>query len=123
MNPSLREPRTIPIGLLLGAAFLVASGCDSHPAVTVREGTIEVRHGVDLSSLPRGVLGIRPGSSAADLLKAFGKPFAKVGSTFHGRPNTCWVYRARQRDSSLSALDFCINRAQRVDRILIGVHG
>jgi len=122
MYPRLRQARTIPISLLLGA-LLVASGCGSHPAVTVRNGTIEVRHDVDASSLHEGVLGIRPGSSSADVLNAFGRPFAKVGSTFHGRPDTCWAYHAQQQDSSLSALDFCISRAQRVDRILVGVHG
>jgi hypothetical protein len=123
MHSRLRQARTIPIGLLLGAALLVASGCDSHPAVTVRNGTIEVRHGVDLSSLLHGVIGVRPGSSTTDVQRAFGKPFAKTGSTFDGRPDTCWAYRARQPDSSLSALNFCVNGAQRVDRILIGVHG
>jgi hypothetical protein len=102
----------------------MASGCDdSHPSISVQNGTIEVRRDVDLSSLRNGVLGVRAGSSSSDVRRVFGRPFAKVGSNFHGRPDTCWAYRAQQPDSSLSALDFCVNRTQRVDRILIGVHG
>jgi hypothetical protein len=101
----------------------MASGCDSHPAVTVRDGVIEVRRAVDLSSLIHGVLGVRPGSSSEDVQDVFGTPFAKTGSVFHGRPDTCWAYRAHQPDSSLVALDFCVNQAQRVNRILIGIHG
>jgi hypothetical protein len=123
MDARLRAARTIAIGLLLGAALLVASGCGSHPAVTVRDGVIEVRRDVDLSSLIHGVVGVRPGSSSADVQDAFGTPFAKTGSAFHGRPDTCWAYRAHQPDSSLVALNFCVNRARRVKRILIGIHG
>jgi hypothetical protein len=123
MYPRLREARTISIRLLVGAALLVASGCDSHPAVSVRKGTIEVRRDADLSSLIHGVLGVRPGSPSAEVRETFGTPFAKTGSVFQGHPDTCWAYRAHQPDSSLTALDFCVTRAQRVDRILIGFHG
>jgi hypothetical protein len=117
------EARTIGIGLLLGAAFLMANGCGSHPAVALHSGTIEVRRDVNVSSLLQGVLGVRPGSSSTDVRDTFGTPFAKTSSAFHGHPDTCWAYRAHQPDSSLDALDFCVNRAQRVDRVLIGVHG
>ena len=123
MSPCVGKARAIAIGLLLGAALLTATGCDSHPAVTVDKGTIEVRRDVDLSSLIHGVLGVRPGSPSAEVRETFGTPFAKTGSAFHGHPDTCWAYRAHQPDSSLTALDFCVTRAQRVDRILIGFHG
>jgi hypothetical protein len=123
MYPGVTRARTIGIGLLLGAAMLTASACASHPAVALHNGTIEVRRDVDVSSLLHSVLGVRPGSPSADVRETFGTPFAKIGSAFHGRPETCWAYRAHRPDSSLDALDFCVNRAQRVDRILIGVHG
>lgn len=108
---------------MIGTALLIASGCDSHPEVTARDGVIEVRRDLDPSSLIHGVFGVRPGSSSEHVRDAFGTPFAKTGSAFHGRPDKCWAYRAHQPDSSLDALDFCVNQAQRVTRILIGIHG
>ena len=108
--------------LLLTALVLTASACGSHPKVTVRHGTIEVRQGVPMSSLLTSVLAINRGSSAPEVRSAFGTPFTKVAPMFHGERETCWVYHARQPGTALSALDFCMNKAQRVERILIAVH-
>jgi hypothetical protein len=113
-------PKTLPL-LLIGLA-LIASACGSHRNVTVRHGIIEIRRGVPESSLFKGVLAIRRGSRASEVRSAFGTPFTKVSSTFRGKRETCWAYHAHQAGTSLDALDFCMNEAQRVERILIGIH-
>jgi hypothetical protein len=123
MRPRLRETSTIPIALSLLAVVLAASACGSRPAVALRHGTFEVRRDVTPSSLLHGVLGVRSGSSSSDVSHSFGEPWTKVSSTFHGRHHTCWAYRAHQPDSSLDGLSFCVNTAQRVDRIMVSYHG
>ncbi len=75
------------------------------------------------SALQSGVQGVRRDTSAAQLLTIFGKPFTKVSGTFRGQQETCWAYHALQPGTSIDALDFCLNKAQKVERILIGVHG
>lgn len=112
------KPKALPL-LLIGLA-LMASACGSNRNVTVRHGMIEIRRGVPESSLFRGVLAIRRGSSASEVRSAFGLPFAKVSAAFRGRRETCWAYHARQAGTSLDALDFCMDETQRVERILIG---
>jgi hypothetical protein len=107
----------LPVVLI--ALVLLAAACGSNPAATVRQGTIEIRRDVPTSTLLRDVIGIKRGSTSAAVRAAFGAPFAKVP----GAPReTCWAYHAHQAgNDSIDALDFCI-RAQRVRRLLIGVH-
>ncbi len=108
----------LPIGLVL-----MGSACGAHPRLAVRHGTIEIRRDVPTSSLVKGVLGIRTGSSASRVSSVLGEPFTKVSVSFRGAPETCWGYRASQPGTSVDGLSFCINRARRVERIMIGVHG
>jgi hypothetical protein len=77
---------------------------------------------VRASALQNGVQGVRRGTTAAQLLAIFGKPFAKVSGTFRGQRQTCWAYHALQPGTSIDALDFCLNKAQKVERITIGAH-
>jgi hypothetical protein len=116
--------------LLLVAIALTATACHSNRNVTVHvtvrhtghSKTIEIGSGVPVSSLLKGVQGISRGTSAVKLLSVFGRPFAKVSSVDHGDRETCWAYHAHQARTSIDALDFCIDKAQRVQRILIGEH-
>jgi hypothetical protein len=115
----MHTARLLPL-MLIGLA-LTTTACESKGNATLRHGTIEIRRGVPPSSLQRnGVLGISRGTSASRVLSVLGTPFAKVAVP--SERETCWAYRARQPGTSIDALDFCINHAQRVARIVIGVH-
>ena len=112
----------VPVLLLVLVCALSLAGCDSgktHSEAEIKDGVIEVHQAVQTSDLLDGVLGIGRGTPASVVRARLGRPFAKVGS---GR-DTCWAYRAHQAGTSVDALDFCINKQQRVRRISIGVHG
>jgi hypothetical protein len=53
------------------------------------------------------------------VLSVFGKPFAKVAG---GQHQICWAYHAFQPRTSIDALDFCLSKQQKVERISIGWH-
>lgn len=120
--------RSLAVVLALVVGLSLA-GCGSGHGVKVVRGTIEIGHDVSDASLRQSVLGIKIGTDAQEVRTRLGKPFAKVAAG----PQTCWAYHASQGGSatsmsltdgsSLDAIDFCMNPAQRVKRILIGVHG
>jgi hypothetical protein len=103
--------------MLVGLAFTLAA-CGVQRDARVDHGVIKIRSGVKGSSLRRSVLGITMGTNVSTVRAKLGVPFAKVRSG----GDTCWAYRAEQAGTSLDALDFCFNIAQRVRRILTGVH-
>jgi len=109
--------------LLILVCPLSLSACDwgneAHSEITLSNGLIEIDRAVKVPDLLDGVLGIAKGTPASVVSAKLGAPFTKVGS---GR-DTCWVYHAHQTGTSVDALDFCMNKQQRVSRILIGVHG
>lgn len=94
------------------------ASCGSTPSAKLVRGVIDVRNGVSGSSLRRSVLGITVGTSASEVRKKLGEPFARVSSG----GQSCWAYHASQRGTALDALDFCMDESKRVARILIGVH-
>jgi hypothetical protein len=102
---------------LVGLAFTLAA-CGSQRDASVDHGVIKIRSGVSGSSLRKSVLGITIGTNASTVRAKLGAPFAKVRS----EGDTCWAYHAEQPGTSLDALDFCFNTAQRVRRISTGVH-
>jgi hypothetical protein len=67
-------------------------------------------------------LGVKKGSRADEVRRVFGSPWMKTRSRFHGQPETCWVYHAREAGTSIDVLGFCINKLRRVSRLGIGVH-
>jgi len=101
--------------LLIG---LTLTGCGSHPQARVAHGVIEVRSGISGDRLRKSVVGITKGTIAATVRAKLGIAFAKV----HCQGDTCWAYHAEQPGTSLDALDFCIDKEQRVHRILTGIH-
>ena len=110
-----------PVLLLVLVCALSLAGCDwgkTHSEAELEDGLIEIDQAVRPSDLLDGVLGIGRGTPASVVRARLGTPFAKVRS---GR-GTCWAYRAHQAGTSVDALGFCINKQQRVRRILIGVH-
>jgi hypothetical protein len=109
-------PLVVGLALILGVGL---AGCGGGHGVKVVGHTIEIGQDVSETSLVRSVLGIKVGTKASVVRKRLGAPFAKVGSG----DQTCWVYRAHQPKSSLDAIDFCMSRNQRVERIVTGVHG
>ena len=112
MNTNLKRCANIAI-----VAFTLAA-CGAQRDARVDHGVIKIRSGVSGSSLRRSVLGITMGTKASTVRAKLGVPFAKVRSD----GDTCWAYRAEQPGTSLDALEFCFNTAQRVSRILTGVH-
>jgi hypothetical protein len=113
--------RHAPLLLLVLVCPLFLAGCDwgkEHSEIRLADGIIEIDRSVQTADLQASVLGIRNGTPASVVRARFGTPFAKVRS---GR-DTCWAYHAHQAGTSISALDFCINKQQRVTRILIGAH-
>jgi hypothetical protein len=119
------------LALLFLPIVLTAAGCHSGRKATVHvtvlrtahRKTIEIGRGVRASALQSGVQGVSRDTSAAQLLAIFGRPFTKVSVTFRGPRETCWAYHALQPGTSVDALDFCLNKAQKVERIGIGEHG
>lgn len=99
-------------------AVLSLTACGSHPSAKLRGGVIEVRSGVSGSSLRHSVLGITIGTGASEVRRKLGEPFARVAS----QGQSCWAYHATQPQTSLDALDFCIDKSGKVARILTGVH-
>jgi hypothetical protein len=95
------------------------SACGSSTRVNVAGGVIHLGRGVQLASLHKSVLGIKPGTEAAVVRSRLGQPFA----TPRARRLTCLAYRAEQAGSPVDALDFCIDATHQVQRILVGVHG
>lgn len=91
------------------------TGCGSHPSAKVVRGVIEVRAGVSGSSLRHSVLGIRAGTSASNVQRKLGEPFAKVSS----KGQSCWAYHASQPGTARDAFDFCVDKSDKVARILI----
>lgn len=108
---------TLGLVSLLLVIFAV-SACGSHPGAQVVGGVIEVPSGESGSSLRHSVVGIRVGTGASDVQRKLGEPFAKVSS----QGQSCWAYRANQRGTPLDALDFCMDKREKVVRILTGVH-
>lgn len=103
-------------------AFILGIGlaaCGGGHGVKVVGHTIEVGQHVSETSLERSLLGIQIGTKASRVRARLGAPFTRVRSG----DQTCWVYHAHQPKSSLSAIDFCMSRNQRVERIVTGVHG
>lgn len=109
-------PLVVVLGLLLGVGL---AGCGGGHGVKIVGHTIEVGQHVSQASLVRSVLGIKVGTKASRVRAQLGAPFTKVSSGHQ----TCWVYHAHQPKSSLSAVDFCMGRNRRVERIVTGVHG
>lgn len=103
--------------LLVGLAFTLAA-CGAQRDARVDHGVIKIRRGISGSSLRMSVLGITIGTNVSTVRAKLGIPFAKVRAD----GDTCWAYHAEQPGTSLDALDFCFNTAQRVRRILTGVH-
>jgi hypothetical protein len=110
--------RSALVTLALIVCGLTLSACGSSTRVTVEGGVIHIGRGVQLDSLHKSVLGIKPGAKAADVRSRLGQPFA----TPRARRLTCLAYHAEQSGSAVDALDFCIDARHRVQRILIGVH-
>lgn len=109
--------RTTP-GLVSLLAVFAVTACGSHPSGKVVRGVIEVRSGISGSSLRHSVVGITVGTSASDVRRKLGEPFAKVSS----QGQSCWAYHANQPGTALDALDFCIDESEKVARILTGLH-
>jgi hypothetical protein len=109
--------RLLPLVVLVGLVLALAA-CGAQRDARVDHGVIKIRSGVSGSSLRKSVLGITIGTNASTIRAKLGAPFAKVRSD----GDTCWAYRAEQPGTSLDALDFCFDTAQRVSRILTGVH-
>jgi hypothetical protein len=65
------------------------------------------------------VLGITKGTEAAVVRSRLGRPVNENRT----RGLTCSWYRAEQEDSAIDGLGFCIGPKQRVERILLAVHG
>ena len=107
---------TSPLAFLL--VVLALTACGSHPSAKYRGRVIDVRSRASGSSLRHSVLGITVGTSALDVRRRLGEPFAKVAS----RGQSCWAYHASQPETALDALDFCIDKSGKVARILTGVH-
>jgi hypothetical protein len=105
-------------GLVLLLVVFAVTACGSHPTAKVAGGAIEVRSGISGSSLRHSVVGITVGTSASDVRRKLGGPFAKVSS----QGQSCWAYHANQPGTALDALDFCMDKSEEVARILTGVH-
>jgi hypothetical protein len=112
----VKRPLVVVLVLSLGVGL---AGCGGDHGVKVVGHTIEIGQNVSETSLVRSVLGVKVGTKASGVRARLGAPFAKVGS----RHQTCWVYHAHQPKTSLDAIDFCMSRNQRVERIVTGVHG
>jgi hypothetical protein len=106
------------LGLVSLLAVFAVTACGSQPTASFHSGVIEVRSGVSGASLRHSVLGIVVGTSASDVRRKLGEPFAKVSS----EGQSCWAYHANQLGTALDALDFCIDNRGKVARILTGVH-
>jgi hypothetical protein len=113
-----RDIRSALVTLALILCGFTLSGCGSSTRVSVAGGVIHLGRGVQLESLHKSVLGIKPGTKAAVVRSRLGQPFA----TPRARRLTCLAYHAEQSGSSVSALDFCIDARHRVQRILVGFH-
>lgn len=105
-------------GLVSLLVVLTVTACGSHPGARLARGVIEVRSGVSGSSLRHSVLGITIGTSASDVRRKLGDPFARVSA----QGQSCWAYHASQPGTALDALDFCMDKGGKVARILTGVH-
>jgi hypothetical protein len=105
-------------GLVSLLVVVTVAACGSHSTAKLARGVIEVRSGVSGSSLRHSVLGITIGTSASDVRRKLGDPFARVSS----QGQSCWAYHASQPGTALDALDFCIDKGGKVARILTGVH-
>lgn len=104
--------------LFVLVAVIALTGCGS-TRETFSGRVIHIGRGVQLSSLTKSVLGIKPGAEAAVVRTRLGRPINEDRS----RGLTCSWYRAEQADSALDGLGFCANSMQRVERILLAVHG
>lgn len=104
------------VSLLL--VVLTLTACGAHPNAKLVRGVIEVRSGVTSSSLRHSVLGVTVGTSASDVRRKLGEPFARVSS----QGQSCWAYHASQPGTALDALDFCMDKSGKVARLLTGVH-
>jgi hypothetical protein len=113
-----RRMRFALVILTLIVCGFTLSACGSNTRVTLADGVIHLGRGVRLASLQKSVLGIKPGTEAAVVRARLGRPFA----TPRSRGLTCLAYHAEQADTTVDALDFCINATHRVQRILIGIH-
>ena len=105
--------------LLVVLCVAVIAGCGSSTHVTASGGVIHIGRGVQPSSLTRSVLGITKGTDAAVVRSRLGRPINENRT----RGLTCSWYRAEQDNSAIDGLGFCIGPKQRVDRILLAVHG
>jgi hypothetical protein len=112
----VKRPLVVVLALILEVGL---AACGGGHGVKVVGHTIEIGQDVSETSLMRSVLGIKVGTKASGVRARLGAPFAKVGSGHQ----TCWVYHAHQPKTSLDAIDFCMSRNQRVERIVTGVHG
>jgi hypothetical protein len=105
--------------LLVVLCMAVTAGCGSSTHVTSSGGVIRIGRGVQSSSLTKSVLGITKGTEAAVVPSRLGRPINENRT----RGLTCSWYRAEQEDSAIDGLGFCIGSKQRVERILLAVHG
>ena len=105
-------------GLVLLLMLLAVTARGSQSNAKVLGGVIEIRNGTTSASLRKSVLGIKPGTSASEVRQKLGRPFA----TLRSNGQSCWAYHASQPGTALDALDFCMNKSEKVVRILTGVH-
>ena len=112
----VKRPLVIVLALSVGVGL---AACGGGHGVKIVGHTIEIGQDVSETSLMRSVLAIKVGTNASVVRARLGAPFAKVGSGHQ----TCWVYHAHQPKTSLDAIDFCMSRNRRVERIVTGVHG
>ena len=101
--------------LLACCAATVAAGCGSTNRSTLSSRTIHLGQGVQA---PTSVLGIKAGTSSAEVRDQLGAPM----NTNHERGLSCWWYRADQPNSSVDGIGFCMTPAGRVGRITWSVH-
>jgi hypothetical protein len=105
-------------GLVLLLFVLTLAACGSHPGEKLVRGVIDVRSGIPGASLRHSILGIGVGTKGSDVRRKLGEPFARVSS----QGQSCWAYHASGPGTALDALDFCMNKSDKVARILIGAH-
>lgn len=105
-------------GLVSLFVVLTLTACGSHPGAKLVGRVIVVRNGISGSTLRHSVIGITVGTSASDVRRKLGEPFARIPS----QGQSCWAYHASQPGTALDALDFCMDKSENVARILTGVH-
>lgn len=99
--------------------FRVSTGS---PNACLRDGTIVLTgKGASLIAYQQSVLGIRSGSTAAEVRSVLGAPYTKELQTdLSGHPETCWIYHASYPGTPISWVGVCLRNGQRVELIVVG---